>query len=60
MEKRYINPQELSEYLGFKKDTIYAWVWQRKIPHHKMGRCIRFDRHEIDKWADGCRVKEIH
>jgi len=60
MEKRYIGPEELAEYLDFKIDTIYSWVWQRKIPYFKMGRCIRFDLREIDKWAERCRVAEIH
>lgn len=60
MEKRYISPQELSEYLGFKIDTIYSWVWKREIPYRKMGRCIRFDLREIDKWAEERRVAELH
>lgn len=60
MEKRYISPQELSEYLGFKKDTIYTWVWQRRIPYHKMGRYIRFDLKEIDVWTMENRISEIN
>lgn len=60
MEKRYISPQELSEYIGIKIDTVYSWVWQRKIPHFKMGRCIKFDLQEIEKWAQARRVAEIH
>ena len=60
MEKRYIGPQELSQFLDLKIDTIYSWVWQRKIPHFKMGRCIKFDLLEIEKWAREKHVAEIH
>lgn len=60
MEKRFVGPQELAAYLDVKIDTIYAWAWQRKIPHFKMGRLVKFDLQEIEKWAKDHRVAEIH
>ena len=59
MDRRYVGPKEMAEYLNLKTDTIYSWVWQRKIPHFKMGRCIRFDLREIEKWARERYVAEI-
>lgn len=59
MEKRYIGPKEMAEYLGFKIDTIYDWVYRKKIPYYKIGRLVRFDLREIDKWTKDKRVKEI-
>ena len=59
MEKRYVGPKDIAEYLDLKIDTIYAWVWQRKIPHFKMGRLVKFDLQEIEKWARERRIAEI-
>lgn len=50
MEKRYINIDELSAYLGLSKNTIYSWVWQKKIPYTKLGRLVKFDLRAINHW----------
>ena len=60
MEKRYIGPQELSQYLDMKPDTIYSWIWQRKIPHFKVGGRVKFDLLEIDEWLKAKKVQEIN
>ncbi len=60
MEKRFISPIELAEYTGLKPDTIYSWIWKRKIPYCKMGRLVKFDLREIDKWIEEKRVKEMN
>ncbi|MCK5613199.1 helix-turn-helix domain-containing protein [Candidatus Pacearchaeota archaeon] len=57
MEKRYINIQELSEYLGLSVNTLYAWVWMKKIPHTKLGRLVKFDLRAIDHWAEKSTIK---
>ncbi|MDP2924160.1 MAG: helix-turn-helix domain-containing protein [Candidatus Omnitrophota bacterium] len=51
MEKRYLSPKELSEYLGVSINTIYGWVSQKKIPYKKLGRLVRFSVEEIDEWV---------
>lgn len=50
MQKRYLSINELSEYIGITKGTIYVWVCHRKIPYYKIGRLVKFDIHKIDKW----------
>lgn len=49
-EKRFIGVKELAVYLGIKVNTVYSWVCLRKIPYVKMGRLVKFDLREIDKW----------
>jgi excisionase family DNA binding protein len=48
----WMNIDELKEYLPDKpaKPTIYGWVSQRLIPHHKGGKKLRFRKSEIDNW----------
>jgi len=45
--------QDLSNYLGIKTSTLYAMVEEKKIPHYKIGRLVRFKRSEIDTWMEG-------
>ncbi|MBW2044328.1 MAG: helix-turn-helix domain-containing protein [Deltaproteobacteria bacterium] len=49
-EKRFLSIQELAEYLGVKKNTLYSWVNMRKIPYTKVGRLVRFEKQKIDEW----------
>lgn len=58
MEKRLLNINELVEYTGLKKGTLYAWVCQRRIPFVKCGHLVKFDIKDIDKWIESMKVKE--
>jgi excisionase family DNA binding protein len=51
MEKKFFNVEEIAEYLGVKKGTIYSWVHQGKIPHTKMNGSVRFAIKKIDEWT---------
>jgi excisionase family DNA binding protein len=42
---------EISEHLGVKKDTIYKWVARKKMPAHKVGRLLKFQVLEVDRWV---------
>ena len=59
MFKRYIGVKELSEYLSIPVGTLYVWVCYKRIPYTKMGKLLRFDLQEIDKWAEERKVKEF-
>ena len=57
----WFNVDELIEYLPDKpaKATVYGWVSNRQIPHHKGKKKLRFLKSEIDKWmTDGKRKSE--
>lgn len=60
MAERWVSIDEISEHLGVKKDTIYKWVARKKMPAHKVGRLLKFQIKEVDKWvrtgkaAPGC------
>ncbi len=54
-KKRLMNIEELSEYLGTPKGSIYTMVCLRKIPQEcviKLGRALRFEKDAIDKWIN--------
>ena len=50
--RRYIDIKELSEYLSISKNTIYSWVSQKKIPHIKVGKLVRFELGAVEEWLE--------
>jgi excisionase family DNA binding protein len=42
--------QEVAELTRVSVTTLYKWVSQRKIPHIKMGRLVKFDPVKLDEW----------
>ncbi|MDA8171194.1 MAG: helix-turn-helix domain-containing protein [Nitrospiraceae bacterium] len=53
MEKleKLLNIDEVAEYLGVTKATIYSWTSQKKIPHIKLTkRLLRFREKDIMDW----------
>jgi excisionase family DNA binding protein len=46
-EKSLVNINELSAILSIAKGTLYQWVYLRRIPFVKAGRCLRFDAEEV-------------
>ncbi|MCX5687368.1 MAG: excisionase family DNA-binding protein [Candidatus Omnitrophica bacterium] len=56
MDKRYIDIKEASGYLGIQVSTIYSWTHQKQIPYIKMGRLLKFDLLDLDKWVLTKRV----
>lgn len=51
----YLNIDELSEYLGIKKKTLYNKANRGEIPYFKFGRLVRFKKSDIDAWEIGQR-----
>ena len=58
MNKRLININELSEYIGVSNSAIYTWVSQRRIPFVKCGRLTKFDLLKINDWIEESSVEE--
>jgi excisionase family DNA binding protein len=51
MEDRFWSVDEVSGYLGIKRDTVYKWIDRRNLPAHKLGRLWKFRRREVDDWV---------
>jgi len=49
--KDILNVEELSDYTGFSKSSIYKLVHKSQIPYSKPnGKLLFFDRKKIDDW----------
>lgn len=47
---RYLNVEELSQFLRVKRSTIYDWVHKDSIPYYKLHKLVRFRESEINEW----------
>ena len=54
---RLMSIEQVAVYLGLSPHTVYKFVSQRRIPHVKLGKLVKFDRIEIDKWIGSQAVK---
>lgn len=57
--KKLIGIQDVSERLGVSTNTIYAWISQKRIPHYKVGRLVKFNTTEIDQWIAAKKVEIV-
>lgn len=51
MEDRWQSVDEIAEYLGVSKDTVYTWVTTKAMPGFKVGRFWKFKKEEVDGWV---------
>jgi len=61
MEDRWLSVDEICSYLGIKRDTIYKWINEKKMPAQKIGRLWKFKKDEVDEWvrSDGASDNEV-
>ncbi len=51
MEDRWLSVDEIGNYLGIKRDTVYKWIGDKNMPAHKIGRLWKFRKDEVDEWV---------
>ena len=51
MDDRWVSVDDISEYLGVSKDTVYTWISGKGMPAHRVGRLWKFKRDEVDAWV---------
>jgi len=56
LNRHLLSVEELAQYLNLRKQTIYNWLYNKKISGIKIGKVWRFDKREIDKWLKKHKV----
>lgn len=51
MDDRWLSVDEIAEYLGIAKDTVYTWITGKGMPGHKVGRFWKFKKDDVDNWV---------
>lgn len=51
MTNRWLSVEEISSHLGVRRDSIYKWIAEKKMPAHKVGKLWKFNISEVDEWV---------
>ena len=51
MSDPWLSADDIAAHLGVTKDTIYAWIAEKSMPAHKVGRLWKFQASEVDCWV---------
>ena len=58
-EKKFLDVQELTDYIHMSESYVYKMVSNKSIPHIKLGSRTLFERNQIDNWViNGGRLGE--
>jgi len=58
-EKKFLDVQELTDYIHMSESYVYKKVSQNQIPHIKLGTRTLFERNQIDNWViNGGRMED--
>lgn len=51
MTEPWLSADDIAAHLGVTKDTVYAWISEKAMPAHKIGRLWKFQASEVDEWV---------
>ena len=51
MPEPWLSADDIASHLGVTKDTVYAWIAEKAMPAHKIGRLWKFQASEVDDWV---------
>lgn len=57
---RWFSVEEIAQYLGVSKESIYRWLERGVIPANKVGKQWRFKTTEVDDWVKRGDASENH
>lgn len=52
-----VNVNEAAQFLAVSPSTLYGWVWQRRIAFVKVGRAVRFDMADLERFVTQNRIR---
>jgi excisionase family DNA binding protein len=47
----WLSADAIASHLGVTKDTVYAWIAEKGMPAHRVGRLWKFQASEVDAWV---------
>ncbi len=51
MAEPWLSADAIAMRLGVTKDTVYAWISEKGMPAHRVGRLWKFQATDIDEWV---------
>ena len=59
MTDRWLSVEEIAVHLGVSKDTVYAWIANKGMPAHRVGRLWKFQKMDVDLWVKVGSANEL-
>lgn len=56
--EKWVNLEDIAEFLSVSKDTIRAWIKADKIPYYKAGKQYKFKVSEIEDCVRNGKITE--
>ena len=56
--EKWVNLEDIAEYLSVSKDTVRTWMREGKLPVNKAGKRYKFKISEVDEWVRKGKIKE--
>lgn len=56
--EKWVNLEDVAEYLSVSKDTIRVWIRDNKIPFYKAGKRYKFKISEVDDYVRNGKISE--
>jgi excisionase family DNA binding protein len=50
-ENYWLSVDEIADYLGIQRGTVYKWITRKGMPAHKVGCLWKFKVNEVDEWV---------
>jgi len=57
-DDRWLSVDEIAAHLGIKRETVYTWIYKKKMPCHKVGRLWKFNKAEVNDWVRSGKAGE--
>ena len=58
-ENKFLDVQNLADYIHMSESYVYKMVRSHSIPHIKLGSRTLFEKNEIDNWViNGSRMED--
>ena len=58
IEEKWVNIEDVAEYLSISLDTARTWLKAGKLPSYKAGKRYKFKLSEVDEWVRSGKIKE--
>ena len=59
-ERALLTPEEVARHFQVNRQWVYERTCRSEIPHIKVGKYLRFQRQEIERWTEGMAVPEVN
>lgn len=56
--EKWVNLDDIADYLSVSKDTVRVWLKEGKLPVYKAGKRYKFKISEVDEWIKRGKVQD--